>query len=189
MGIWWYSLEIIFWILFIKTYVVGTRLGNSHENQHHVICFMNFMIWATSWENLFMQYANNKGADQPAHPRSLISTFVVHWLDSIIPLSFYIQNFKLLPSFCGCAGQFESTLVTNTEDRFSRDKAHIILQLSSNTHLIVSLWGHPITYLIHIWAQMSKDWYDCCSIMLLWTILDVWLNSNTCTGLRRNSWY
>ena len=33
-------------------------------------------IWATSWENLFMQYANNKGADQPAHPCSLISTFV-----------------------------------------------------------------------------------------------------------------
>ena len=24
----------------------------------------------------FMPYANNKGADQPAHPRSLISTFV-----------------------------------------------------------------------------------------------------------------
>ena len=42
--------------------------------------------WAPSWENLFMQYANNKGADQPAHPRSLISAFVVSCLDSIIPL-------------------------------------------------------------------------------------------------------
>ena len=31
-------------------------------------------------------HANNKGADQPAHLRSLISTFVVHCLDSIIPL-------------------------------------------------------------------------------------------------------
>ena len=30
--------------------------------------------------------ANNKGADQPAPPRSLISTFVVRCLDSIIPL-------------------------------------------------------------------------------------------------------
>ena len=27
---------------------------------------------------------NNKGADQPAHPRSLISAFVVRCLDSII---------------------------------------------------------------------------------------------------------
>ena len=37
-------------------------------------------------ENLFMLYANNKGADRPAHPRSLISTFVIRCLDSIIPL-------------------------------------------------------------------------------------------------------
>ena len=29
-----------------------------------------------------MPYANNKGADQPAHPRSLISTFIVRCLDS-----------------------------------------------------------------------------------------------------------
>ena len=43
-------------------------------------------IWATSWENLFMQYATNKGADEPAHPRSLISTFIIRCLDSIIPL-------------------------------------------------------------------------------------------------------
>ena len=33
-----------------------------------------------------MPYPNNKGADQPAHPRSLISTFVVRCLDSIISL-------------------------------------------------------------------------------------------------------
>ena len=42
--------------------------------------------WATSWENLFLLYANDKGADQPAHPRSLISAFVVCCLDSIISL-------------------------------------------------------------------------------------------------------
>ena len=33
-----------------------------------------------------MPYANNKGADQPAHLRSLISTFVVRCLDSRISL-------------------------------------------------------------------------------------------------------
>ena len=42
--------------------------------------------WATSWENLFKPYANNKGADRPARPHSLISTFVGHYLDSIIPI-------------------------------------------------------------------------------------------------------
>ena len=34
----------------------------------------------------FLPYGNNKGADQPAHLRSLISTFVLCCLDSIIPL-------------------------------------------------------------------------------------------------------
>ena len=29
---------------------------------------------------------NNNSADQPAHPHSLISTFIVHFLDSIIPV-------------------------------------------------------------------------------------------------------
>ena len=33
-----------------------------------------------------MSYANNKGADQPAHSRSLISAFVVRNLDSVMSL-------------------------------------------------------------------------------------------------------
>ena len=33
-----------------------------------------------------MSYANKKGPDQPAHPRSLISTFVVRCGDRMIPL-------------------------------------------------------------------------------------------------------
>ena len=47
-------------------------------------------------KNLFMPYVDNKGADQPAHRRSLIIAFVVCCLDSIIPLNFFIQNFKPL---------------------------------------------------------------------------------------------
>ena len=35
---------------------------------------------------MLIPYANNKGEDQPAHPRSLISAFVVRCLDRIIPL-------------------------------------------------------------------------------------------------------
>ena len=37
-------------------------------------------------------YANNKGADQPAHARSLISAFVVRYLDSIISLDSIAEN-------------------------------------------------------------------------------------------------
>ena len=39
-----------------------------------------------------LQYANNKGADQPAHPRSLISAFVVRCLDNIISI---LAKFKI----------------------------------------------------------------------------------------------
>ena len=54
-----------------------------------------------------MQYANNKGADQPAHPRSLISAFVVRCLDSILPLvsiyeiaSLYIASVATKAGLC-----------------------------------------------------------------------------------------
>ena len=87
------------------------------------ILMSTYNIWVTSWENLFMPYANNKGADQPAWMRSLISAFVFHCLDSIIPLVFI--SLKLLRSFCGCAGQFQSYRVADPENRFSHDKARI----------------------------------------------------------------
>ena len=54
-----------------------------------------------------MPYANNKGADQPAHARSLINTFVVRCLDSIIPLvsiseisSLYLVSVAAQAGFC-----------------------------------------------------------------------------------------
>ena len=35
-------------------------------------------------KNFFQVFANNKGTDQPAHPRSLISAFVIPLLETII---------------------------------------------------------------------------------------------------------
>ena len=62
-----------------------------------------------------MSYANNKGADQPAHPHSLISAFVIRCLDSIISLdSIAEDSFKTLASYCGCAGRVVSGLVGNS---------------------------------------------------------------------------
>ena len=40
-------------------------------------------IWAPMWENLTLLHASNRGVDQRAHPCSMISTFVIHSLDSI----------------------------------------------------------------------------------------------------------
>ena len=47
-------------------------LSNTYEPGHEKMCLMSC--------------ANDKGADQPAHPRSLISAFVVRCLDNIISL-------------------------------------------------------------------------------------------------------
>ena len=43
-----------------------------------------FTIWALMGENLSSGFANNKGAELPAHPHSLISTFSIRLLESII---------------------------------------------------------------------------------------------------------
>ena len=48
------------------------HLLNVNEPSHEKMCLVST--------------ANNKGADQPAHSRSLISAFVVHCIDSLISL-------------------------------------------------------------------------------------------------------
>ena len=73
-----------------------------------------------------MPYANDKGADQPAHPRSLISAFVVRCLDiiiSILPVS-KIWRLKL----ASVAEQVGLSLNWSQipDDRLSRDEAQII---------------------------------------------------------------
>ena len=46
-------------------------------------------------KNLSLVFANNKDVDQPAHPRRLISAFVIHLLEGII--------FKLATSKFSCS--------------------------------------------------------------------------------------
>ena len=40
-------------------------------------------MWISTLENSTLLHAENKGTDQPAHMRSLISAFVIHILESI----------------------------------------------------------------------------------------------------------
>ena len=75
--------------------------------------------------NPVLQYANNKGADQPAHPRSLISAFVVCGLDSIIPLVSISKISSLCLASVAAQASLSLMLVANPENRFSRDEAHI----------------------------------------------------------------
>ena len=76
-----------------------------------------------------MLYANNKGAEQPAHPRSLISAFVTRSIDSIIPLVSISEIASLYLASVAAKGRFVFYLVANPEDRFTRDMAHLMLVL------------------------------------------------------------
>ena len=87
-------------------------------------------------------YANNKGVDQPAHPRSLISTFVVHSLDSILSLVSVSEILRLWLSSVSEQARFKSTLVANPEDGFSRDEAHVLVDMMD---ILVS-WPGPFWY-------------------------------------------
>ena len=71
-----------------------------------------------------MSYANNKGAGQPAHPRSLISAFVVRCLDSIDS----IAEISRLAAQAGlCLARSETP-----EDTFCHGVAHMYTKY--NTH-------------------------------------------------------
>ena len=77
-------------------------------------------------ENLSSVFANNKGADQPAHPRSLISTFIIPVLESIISKLATSIFFNFLASLFSCGDWFESRFVGNPEARFCHAEAEII---------------------------------------------------------------
>ena len=63
-------------------------------------------IWALSQENLTLLHANNKVADQPMHSGSLINTFFIHLLKSIISKLFFLQNFNILASLGSSTDRF-----------------------------------------------------------------------------------
>ena len=121
--------------------VIATKLLRSQpckeikERDHPTCGYKSVMIHKYDyWNSIKMQlnramrkclksYANNKGADQPAHPHSLISAFVVGCLDNIS--RFYSRNFKRLARFCGCTGRFVSGLVGNSRRPVLSCHAHL----------------------------------------------------------------
>ena len=71
---------------------------------------------------------NNKDADQPAHSRSLISAFAVHFLDGIIHV---LAEFKL--SRLASLSVAEQAGGPNPQDRFSCDVDHSVIPDSPMT--------------------------------------------------------
>ena len=73
-----------------------------------------------------MSYANNKGADQPAHPRSLISTFVVRCLDSVMSLVSVTKISSLMLASVAEQASLSLTSSEPPEDTFSRGEAQLL---------------------------------------------------------------
>ena len=74
-----------------------------------------------------MSYANNKGADQSALPRSLISAFVVRSLDSVMSLVSVTKLSSLLLASVAEQASLSLTWSETPEDMFSHDETRIIV--------------------------------------------------------------
>ena len=72
-----------------------------------------------------MSYANNKGADQSAHPHSLISIFVAHCLDSVMSLVSVTKISTIMLASVAEQASLSLTWSETPEDTFSHDEAHL----------------------------------------------------------------
>ena len=78
------------------------------------------MIWAAMRVNLSSVFAKNKGADKPAHPRRLISTFVIHLLEQIITRLATSEILIFYNGLCILRDWFKSRFVRSPIRGFSR---------------------------------------------------------------------
>ena len=67
---------------------------------------------------------NNRSADQVAHPRSLISAFVIRCLDSIVPLVSIFEISSLYIASVAAQAGLSLPWSQTHDDRFSHDEAH-----------------------------------------------------------------
>ena len=62
----------------MKKFTIAFRLSSEHMS--HIVRKPVFAL------------TNNKGADQPAHPRSMISAFIIRCHDGIVPILYKSEN-------------------------------------------------------------------------------------------------
>ena len=110
-------------IIHIEKYSLSCKTGSASARVCVYICVS---VRPGHAKTCLMPYANNKGADQPAHRRSLISTFVVRCFDSMICIIAIskVSRFQLA-SVAEQAG-LNLTWSKIPKDRFSRDVAQFM---------------------------------------------------------------
>ena len=94
-----------------------------------------------------MSSANNKGADQPVHPRSLISAFAVHCIDGVMPLVFVTKISSLILASAAEQASLSLIWLETPKDMFFHDEAHIIHR---QIRIIICLKQAKRIYCTHI---------------------------------------
>ena len=128
-------------------------------------------------KRVLMSYANNKGADQPAHPCSLISAFVVHCLDNVMSLVSVTKISSLMLVSVAEQVSLSLTWLETPEDRFSHDEAQIFAVYCMITQSLPLSTGDNVSYTV-IWLtgmmsflkwregirptlKPSEEWFRC----------------------------
>ena len=101
-------------------------MAGAVDNMNRVVTNLFTQYMSRAMRKLvFMSYVNNKGADQPAHPRSLISTFVVRCLDSVMFLVSVTKISSLVLASVAEQASLSLTWSETPKDTFSHDEAHM----------------------------------------------------------------
>ena len=106
--------------------VSKTFCKNKPQHKKTCLCYMEqiYTLYEPGHAKMcLMPYANNIGADQLAHPRSLISAFVVRSFDSMISL---VSRSKISRFWLVSVAGLNVTWSQTLEDTFSLGGAHIM---------------------------------------------------------------
>ena len=95
---------------------------------HAYVLIIVFIIGPRCEKTCLWGFTNNTGADQPAHPHSLISAFVIRYLESIICK---LATGEIRATLSSWGDWFETRFVGNLEDTFSHDEAQFLYSLDS----------------------------------------------------------
>ena len=114
--------------------------------------------WAMSWENLLTAYANNKGADQPVHPRSILIILMV-----AVSYLYFLHLWQKWHNYrffffcvCGWVGVGGGGRFTTRQDYFTHFEP-ILLILSRAIAPRKHTWPASRTWLVpHVtWARLE----------------------------------
>ena len=94
---------------------------------------VNTTFAASTRESLTLVNANNNGADQPAHPSSLVSAFVIRFLESKI--AYRKHKFNILDIVLRRRDTKESTCLLRHITTKKSDLCQYVVRITLNTTL------------------------------------------------------